>query len=378
MIVAAGRVVADGGDLVPGHVVVERDRVARVAEGLPSGADYTFPDGTLVPGFIDLQVNGGAGVDLLDCAPADVERLCRYLAGTGTSAFLPTLITAPPDRISRALSVLRQSRPAGATVLGVHLEGPVLNPARRGAHDSRVLASAGDPSVQALYDAARPDLRLVTLAPELPGALDLIARLTAQGVVVSLGHTDATYAQAAEAFRRGARMVTHLFNGMRGLHHREPGIIGAAFEDAHAVCGLIADGVHVHPAMIRLAHGILGARRIALVTDAIAAAGMPPGEYRLADRAVTVQVGDAPRLPDGTLAGSTLRMDEAVRNLVSWGIPLRDALQSASFVPARVLGLTDRGALAAGARADVCVLGADGRATLTVVGGGVVFRGPGG
>ncbi len=378
MIVAAGRVVADGGDLLPGHVVVEGDRVGRVAEGLPSGADYTFPEGTLVPGFIDLQVNGGAGVDLLDCASADVERLCRHLAGTGTTAFLPTLITAPPDRIHRALSVLRQARPAGAAVLGVHLEGPVLNPARRGAHDSRVLASAGDPSVQAVYDTARPDLRLVTLAPELPGALDLIARLTAQGVVVSLGHTDATYAQAAEAIRRGARMITHLFNGMRGLHHREPGIIGAAFEDTNAVCGLIADGVHVHPAMIRLAHKILGARRIALVTDAIAAAGMPPGEYRLADRAVTVQVGDAPRLPDGTLAGSTLRMDEAVRNLVSWGIPLRDALHSASLVPARLLGLTDRGALAAGARADVCVLGADGRATLTVVGGGVVFRGPGG
>ncbi len=377
MLICAGRVVADSGDLVPGHVLVEGDRIAAVGAGIPSSAQHHYPSGTLVPGFIDLQVNGGAGVDLLNCAVQDIERLCGYLASTGTTGFLPTLISAPLDQIQQAVARLRQARPRAAEILGAHIEGPAINPERAGAHDPGFLRPADDPQLREFLAAAAPQLRVVTLAPELPGAGDLIAWLVDRGVVVSLGHTDATYAQAADAFRRGARMVTHLFNAMRGLHHREPGVVGAAFDHPDCVCGLIADGIHVHPAAVRLAFSVLGSNRVALVSDAMAAAGMPFGEYRLGGRIVRVEEGDAPRLPGGGLAGSTLRQDEAVRRVVAWGIPLRDAIHSAAAVPAGLLGLGDRGLVAEGMRADLCVLGEDGRAVLTVVAGQTVYAGSG-
>ncbi len=374
MLICAGRVVADSGDLVPGHVLVEGDRIAAVGAGIPPSTQHHYPSGTLVPGFIDLQVNGGTGVDLLDCAVQDIERLCGYLASTGTTGFLSTLISAPLDQIQQALTRLQQARPHAAEILGAHVEGPAINPQRAGAHDPRFLRPAGDPQLRKFLAAAAPQLRVVTLAPELPGAGDLITWLVDRGVVVSLGHTDATYAQAADAFRRGARMVTHLFNAMRGLHHREPGVVGAAFDYPNCVCGLIADGIHVHPAAVRLAFSALGSNRVALVSDAIAAAGMPPGEYRLGGRTVRVTEGDAPRLPDGGLAGSILRLDDAVHNLVTWGIPLRSAIQSVTVVPARLLGLSDRGAIAEGRRADLSVLAEDGRAAFTIVAGRIVYR----
>ncbi len=373
MLICAGRVVADSGDLVPGHVLVEKDRIAAVGAGIPPSAQHHYPSGTLVPGFIDLQVNGGTGVDLLNCAVQDIERLCGYLASTGTTGFLPTLVSAPLDQIQQALTRLRQARPHAAEILGAHVEGPAINPERAGAHDPRFLRPAGDPQLRKFLAAVVPQLRVVTLAPELPGAGDLIAWLVDRGVVVSLGHTDATYAQAVDAFRRGARMVTHLFNAMRGLHHREPGVVGAALDHPDCVCGLIADGVHVHPAAVRLAFSVLGSNRVALVSDAIAAAGMPSGEYRLGGRIVRMEEGDAPRLPGGSLAGSALRQDEAVRRVVAWGIPLRDAIHSAAAVPAGLLGLADRGVIAEGMRADLCVLGEDGRAVLTVVAGQTVY-----
>ncbi len=374
LIIGAGRIVTPADVLAPGHVAIAGDRLEGVGAGIPADADRVYPEGTLVPGFVDLQVNGGAGVDLLDCDEGGVERVSRYLAATGTTAFLATLISAPPQQVRRAVETLRRARPQGAEILGVHIEGPAINPQRAGAHDRRSLRAPDDPEVQQMLADALPDLRLVTLAPELRGAQDLITWLTGRGVVVSLGHTDATYQQALEAFRRGARMVTHLFNAMRGLHHREPGVIGAAFDHLDCICGLIADGIHVHPTVVRLAFNALGPERVALVTDAIAAAGMPPGEYRLGGRTVRVTKGDAPRLPDGGLAGSILGLDDAVHNLVTWGIPLRGAIQSATGAPARLLGLRDRGSIAEGMRADLCVLAEDGRAALTIVAGRIVYR----
>jgi len=376
MIIGVARVMAAGQDVAPGHVVVEGERIVRIGSGIPPGAEHVFPRGALVPGFIDLQVNGAAGVDLLDCDPAGVERVSAHLASTGTTGFLPTLITAPLERIAGALGVIRRARPAGAAILGVHIEGPALSAERRGAHDAGLLRQPGDPDLRRLYESAAPDLRLVTLAPELPGALELIAWLAARGVTVSLGHSNADYGRAAEALRQGARMATHLFNGMRSLHHREPGVVGAVLDDPHCICGVIADGHHVHPAVIRLVWRGVGAGRLAVVTDATAPAGMPPGEYHVMGRVVRVDAQGPPRLPDGTFMGTALRMDEAVRNLVSWGVPLRDAVGCATAVPARVLGLTDRGELAEGLRADLCVLGEDGRAVLTVVDGRTVFARP--
>ncbi len=369
MIIAAGRVVAAETDLAPGHLVMAGDRIMSVGAGIPPEADRVFPRGTIVPGFVDLQVNGGVGVDLLDGREGDVARLSRYLASTGTTGFLATLISASTERLRSALSALTDAAPDGADLLGVHLEGPVLNPQRRGAHNARWLRPPDDPEVRRLYGDALPHLRLVTLAPELPGSDALTKWLVGRGVVVALGHSEATYEQAVRAFGQGVRMATHLFNAMRSFHHREPGAVGAALDDVRCVCGLIADGVHLHPAALRLAYRLLGPERIALVTDAGAAAGMPRGMYTAGDQPVRVAEDGIPRLADGTLAGSVLRMDQAVTNLVAWGIPLREAVLSASRTPLRLLGLLDRGVLAPGYRADLVVLGEDGPALLTLVAG---------
>lgn len=376
MILAAGRILAAGTDLAPGHLVIEGDRIIAAGAGIPPGAGRVFPDGVIVPGFVDLQVNGGVGVDLLDCRREDLARVSLYLASTGTTGYLATLITASPARIRAALAVLSGAAAEGAELLGVHLEGPVLNPARRGAHEAGWLRAADDPEVRRILGEALPQLRLVTLAPELAGGDALIDWLTDRGVVVALGHSEATYEEAAGAFARGARMATHLFNGMRAFHHRDPGVVGAALDDGSCVCGLIADGVHVHPAAVRMAFRLLGPDRIALVSDAGAAAGMPPGRYTPGGRPVEVGADGMPRLADGTLAGSVLRMDQAVRNLTRWGSPLRDAALSSSRTPARLLGLSDRGGLAPGFRADLAVLGPDGRARLTLVAGRAAYDQP--
>jgi len=376
MIIAAGRVIAADQDFVPGYVNVEGESIAAVGPGIPNDADRVFPEATVLPGLIDLQVNGANGIDLLDCDAPAVARLSTHLASTGVTGFLPTLVSASLERIGEALRAVREARSSGAVILGVHLEGPVLNHQKHGAHQARWLRLPGDAEVRTLYANAFPDLRIVTLAPELPGADALVDWLVRERVVVSLGHSDATYEQAAAAFSRGARMVTHLFNAMRPFHHRDPGIVGAAFDDPRCICGLISDGFHIHPSAIRFAYRMLGAGRIAVVTDSVAAAGMAPGTYSLGGKAIRLKAGDAPRLEDGTLAGSVLRLDQAIGNLQNWGIAFRDAVASCTQVPARVLGLTDRGALAPGLRADVTVLDRTSRAILTLVGGKITYERP--
>ncbi|MDQ7801364.1 MAG: N-acetylglucosamine-6-phosphate deacetylase [Armatimonadota bacterium] len=372
LVLAAGVVVAPDRDLVPGYVVVEDGLIAEVREGTPRRADREFPHGVLVPGFVDLQVNGAAGADFLSCTPEQFAAARRYLASTGTTSFLPTLITAPPEVVRAAAQVVAVGAGGGAQPVGLHLEGPAISPKRAGAHDPRWIVPPGDPSVRRLVADLGGLVRAVTVAPEQPGGLELVRWLAGAGVVASVGHSDATYQQAREAFEAGAGMVTHLFNAMRGLHHREPGVVGAALEDGAWVCGLVADGVHVHPAAFRLAYRLLGSERMALVTDAMAAAGAAPGRYRLGGALATVLPGEAPRLADGTLAGTVLRMDEAVDNATRWGVPLRDAVRMATTTPARVLRLEDRGLLRPGLRADLCVL-VEGRAALTVVAGEVVW-----
>jgi N-acetylglucosamine-6-phosphate deacetylase len=376
VIVAAGRVLTPFEEFTPGYVVVEEGRVAEVGRGIPPRPDQHYPDGVLIPGFVDLQVNGARGVDFLHCDASSLPRAQRYLASTGTTAFLATLVTSPPEQAEAACRVLQRAAPeAGAEVAGLHVEGPVLNPARRGAHDPRWVRAAVDPEVRDLYRGMSGFLRLVTLAPELPGAHDLVRWLLERGVVVSAGHSDATFEEAQDAFQAGVRMVTHLFNAMRPMHHREPGLAGAALQEGAWVCGIVADGVHVHPAFFRLAYRVLGAGRLALVTDAISAAGCGSGRFTLGSQEVEVGRDGAPRLADGTLAGSVLRMDQAVANAVRWGVPLLDAVRMATATPARAAGLLDRGVLRPGSRADLCVLVGHTPA-LVLAGGRRVWPGP--
>jgi N-acetylglucosamine-6-phosphate deacetylase len=329
-----------------------------IADGLVSAVGLRPARGSRIaaPGFVDLQVNGCDGVDLMTADADAVRALGRALARTGVTAYLPTLITAAAAATDAALDVLADAiatpDPAGARPLGVHLEGPYLSPARLGTHPER---HRRDPDAAELAGwCRRAPVAAVTLAPELPGALPLIKGLARDGVLVSLGHSDATAAQARAGFDAGARAVTHLFNAMRPLGHREPGLPGAALAAPDVTVMVIVDGYHLAADVVRLVF-TAAPGRVALVTDATSAAGRPDGVYELAGVALEVRDG-AVRNPAGALAGSTLTLDAAVRHTVALGIDEVTALVAATEVPARLLGRADAGRLCPGAPADVVVL----------------------
>jgi N-acetylglucosamine-6-phosphate deacetylase len=376
MLIAAPRVVpavAGATILEPGYVVTGGGRIAEVGAGPPPGdPDIRLGHGVLVPGLVDLQVNGFYGVDLAECDPAGWAMVARRLPETGTTAFLPTFITAPLAELAAALRAARQITAgglAGARVLGVHLEGPFLSPLRAGAHRPSLMVPPTPGAVAELLAAGPGVLRLMTLAPETEGALAAIGTLVAAGVLVSVGHSDATARQVAAAAGAGARMVTHLFNAQRGLHHREPGVAGQALTDQRLTSGLIVDLAHVAAPVCAIAFAAAPGR-ICLVTDAAAAAGMPQGRYLLGGDQVELPAGGgAPVRQDGTLAGSALRMDQAVANAVSVGLGLAEAVAAASRIPADLIGRPDLGRLAPGAAADLAWLGDDLHALATWVAG---------
>ena len=367
--------------LVPGYVVVDGGLVTEVGAGSPPGpADVELADGVLAPGFVDLQVNGFFGQELMAVRPEGWAEVVSRLPETGTTAFLPTFITAPVERLTsalRAVGKLLPGLPPGARVLGIHQEGPFISPVRRGAHNQDWITDPTPAAVDALVTAGQGVLRLITLAPERPGALAAIGPLTAAGVLVSVGHSDATAARVAQAADAGARMVTHLFNAQRGLHHREPGVVGRALTDPRLTSGLIADLHHVSPAACLIAFRAAPGR-VVLVTDAAACAGMPPGRYLLGGEPIELPPGpgEPPVRADGTMAGSALRMDTAVANLVSVGVSLADAVTAATRLPADLIGCPELGRIAPGAAGDLVWLGPDLQARATWIAGRQVY-GPG-
>jgi N-acetylglucosamine-6-phosphate deacetylase len=334
-----------GGSLVAGDVEVLEGRIAQVGVASANGR------GIAVPGFIDLQVNGFGGVDFLEADAAGYRRAGEALLETGVTGYLPTLITTPEDELVAAMKEIPIVA-EGPRILGIHLEGPFLSPRRLGAHPP---SARRDPDLELLERllAAGP-VRIMTLAPELPGADALIEALQARGITVSCGHSDATSEQANAAFDSGVRTVTHLFNAMRPFEHREPGIAGAALARDDVIVQVIADGVHLAHDTVKLVwHAAAG--RVALVTDAMAGAGVRDGAYSLGSLEVVARDG-AVRLPNGVLAGSVLTMIDAVRNLHALGVDLADAVGAATAVPADVLGLPTLGRLDVDLPADVVVL----------------------
>ncbi len=329
-----------------GRIVSVEGEAANEAQVLAS----TEP--IVLPGFIDLHVHGGGGHDTMAAGDA-VQAIARVHARHGTTSLLATTMTAPHAEIEAALRALApaiaQRKSGGARVLGVHLEGPYINPGRLGAQPD-FACTATLQEVLALH--ALAPIKLITIAPELPGHLALIVALRAQGFVVQIGHSAGSYEDGVAALQAGASGFTHLFNAMTGLHHREPGMAGAALAHAQRA-EIIPDLLHVHPGAIRVAlRAIPG---LYCVTDSTSAAGMPDGDYRLGQHTVTKCLG-AVRLADGTLAGSTLTMDQALRNLVLIGLPLAEASRRTSTIAAQHLGLDDRGQLQAGGWADMVVL----------------------
>ena len=394
-VVAAPRALLDRAIAGPTYVRVREGRVVEVGAGRPSGSDHVheLADGLLTPGLVDIQINGAVGVDFAEVTPDTMRRVTEWLPSTGVTRFLPTLITAPvPTILAQARAVLTAERstcgsdrsggsthgagrrPCGAVPLGVHLEGPFLSSVRHGVHNPALMVDPDPELIEEILDdpLVAPRLRMLTLAPERTGALAAIKRLTASGVLVSVGHTDATAAQTRAAADAGARMITHLFNAQRGLGHREPGVPGAAFTDDRFTMGLIADLAHVAPDVCRLVFAV-AAGRVALVTDAVAAAGMPPGRYQLGGEDVLLTDDGVPRSPDGTIAGSALTLDRAVRNIVSLGIDPAVALSSATVVPADTIGEPTLGRLEPGAVADLVWWDDDLRPRKVWVAGEVVF-----
>jgi N-acetylglucosamine-6-phosphate deacetylase len=380
MLIAAPRLITGlpgTGVLAPGYLTLSGGLITEVSEGPPPRPpDLELRTGVLVPGLVDLQVNGYYGVDLADCDPEGWALVARRLPETGTTAFLPTFITAPVTRLATALRSAQKiagAVTAGARVLGVHLEGPFLSPDRAGAHRRDWMVPPSPEAVDELLDAGHGVLGLVTLAPETDGGLDAVSALVAAGVMVSVGHSDATASQVAAAAGAGARMVTHLFNAQRGMHHREPGVVGQALTDHRLTSGLIVDLCHVSAAACAIAFAAAPGR-ICLVTDAARTAGMPPGRYVLGGQPMELPPGGgAPLRPDGTLAGSALRMDQAVANAVAVGLHLAEAVAAASRIPADLIGRPDLGRLAPGAAADLAWLGDDLRTRAAWVGGAQVY-----
>jgi N-acetylglucosamine-6-phosphate deacetylase len=333
------------GVLLRGDIEVVDGRIAAVGLASPRGR------GIAVPGFVDLQVNGFAGVDFAGADASDYERAGEALLATGVTTFQPTLVTAAEAELVAALREVPLG-PVGPRLAGVHLEGPFISPEHPGAHPAEHIRAPDTALLERLLDAG--PVRYVTLAPELPGALGLVELLRSRGIVVSAGHSAATAAEADRGFDAGIQTVTHLFNAMRQFAHREPGLAGAALARPDVVVQLIVDGSHLASETVQLAWRAASGR-VALVTDAVAAAGQGDGTYRLGGVDVEVRDGVA-RRDDGTLAGTTLTMLDAIRNAHALGVTLEDAVSAATSVPARVLGDPELGTLRPGARADVVVL----------------------
>jgi len=367
-----GRQIADGAILIDGHKIL----ALGTADSLrpPPGAQILDAHGlTAAPGFVDWQLNGGFGLDFTE-NPYSIWNAAEHLPEHGVTAFLPTIITAPFEIYSTAQLVLRQGAPTGwrgAQPLGLHFEGPFLNIEKKGAHNPLYLQA---PSLEKTGDWSRKNgVLLTTLAPELPGAHELICVLRQKGIIVSAGHSMATFEQAQQGFAAGVTCATHLFNAMPAFDHRAPGLPAALLQNPGVMVGLIPDGIHVHPAMIALARKLKGERNITIVTDAMGALGMPPGEYGLGDYRVFVDQTSA-RLVNGTLAGSILRMDQAVRNLMSFtGCSLAQAVEAATENVARMLGMRGKGVLRPGADADLVLLDEQANVMATFVRGVQVF-----
>ena len=339
-------------------VCTDGEKIARSsgdAQNLDASGCYVLPL------LIDLHIHGYAGADVGSAEPAELERMARALLMQGVGAFCPTTMTLPEARLAavcRCTAAYCKEQHPGAQAAGVHLEGPFLARERRGSHDEALLQNPDPELLRRLQKAGEGGVRLMTLAPELPGALPLIQMAVKQGVWVSLGHTQADYDTAQAALRAGAAQCTHLLNAMTPFGHRAPGVMGAAFDAPDTMGELICDGIHVHPAMVRAIFRLFGPERVLLVSDALPAAGMPEGTYRLGSQEITVHHGRAvlSGKPE-TLAGSVCGLMECLRRAVSFGIPLADAVRAASWNPACALGLETRmGSLRPGQEAGAVLL----------------------
>ncbi len=346
-----------------GAVVVEEGRIAYVghssgvSEDMRSGEVVDAKGAWIFPGFLDVHIHGAAGHDFMEGDQQSLAAVARHLAQYGVAGFLPSTVTASPAKTRRACELVAGFQQVdGAEVLGIHLEGPYINESKKGAQYGGEIRRADLDELAVLHEMLGDQLRLVTLAPEVPGGLQAVDWLAERGITTSVGHSDASFEETMAGFARGVTHVTHTFNGMRGLHHRDPGVVGAALAASTVFAEIIADGVHVHPGAIQVLLRAKGVDWVVLVTDAVQAQGLSDGQYILGDQPIFVKNGEA-RLEAGNLAGSTLNMLQAVRNMVDFGlVSLKEAVQMASLNAARTLGLKGRGWIRQGYQGDLVVV----------------------
>jgi N-acetylglucosamine-6-phosphate deacetylase len=373
-----GQILTPDGVFEGRTLVLENGRIQGLAPGEPKGIQdqrkIHVDGGWIVPGFIDIHTHGGAGSDMMDASADALQAISTHLAQHGVTAFYPTTMTAPGDEISRAIAAFTTSAAAirGATPLGIHLEGPYLSPDYRGTQPVELLRHVDPGEYEAWLGSGA--VRLITLAPEIPGSLALVTRASQIGIRLAIGHTNASLEQAVEAFDRGATQATHLFNGMPPLHHRAPGPVGAALSDDRVFAQLIPDGFHVHPAVMKLVIRAKGVHRTILVSDANRGAGMPDGTYFLGQVRVHTKDGVA-RNDQGGLAGSTIALDKGLRNAMqAAGLSLPEAIPMVTSTPATAMGIgAKKGRLAPGCDADIVILDDDLNVKMTIVSGRVVF-----
>jgi len=365
------------------YIVIEDGKVTRVGSQreaeIPKGKTLNLKDKVLAPAYLDIHLHGSSGHDVMEADDAALTAIETMLASRGVGAYLPTTVTATEDRTLRALEHLGKTirkgpQPGRTTPLGIHLEGPFISHAKRGVHPPEHLVEPSPDKLQRYWEISAGTIRMLTIAPELPGAIETIRRARELGIHCSLGHSNATYEEALAGIAAGARHATHTFNAMRALNHRDPGILGAVLEHRELTADIIADGIHVHPAVVDLFIRAKGVERSILITDAISATGMPEGRYDLGG--LEVEVKDQRCEHNGKLAGSVLTMERAVRNAMGFAqLELQDAVRLATFNPAALIEASDeRGLLRPGSRADIVVLTTEGQLVQTILGGEVVVN----
>lgn len=385
LIITNGTIVTD--ELIPnGTIVVIGDKIifvgdeqegARIKKAADPGV-FELVDaqgGYIAPGLIDVHIHGSNGAELMDGTEEAIATVARYVAEHGTVGFLPSTVTASPERTRQVSELVADyvGGPDEAEVLGIHLEGPYINEVFKGAQYGPAIRVADLEELEVLYTILGDKLRLITLAPEVPGTEKAISWLKERDITVSIGHSDATYDEAVESFAQGVTHSTHTYNGMKGLHHREPGVVGAVLATPEVKAELIADLVHVHPGAIKVLLQCKGVEQVVLVTDAVQATGLPDGEYVLGDQKIFVKDGAA-RLAEGNLAGSTLTLIRAVKNMVEEiGVAVQDAFRMASLNAAQSIGLQNKGWIREGNQADFVIVDSEFNVQKTIIGGRIVY-----
>jgi len=384
-ILLQGQIVLPDRVLSPGFVWIEGEKISGVFERPSEMANKEYEkvdygDAYIAPGFVDIHLHGALGKDVMDGQEESLRKIAVHQSRSGVTGFLGSTMSAPLDAVLDAVEAIKKTsrKRLPSQILGAHIEGPFLNIRRKGAQDPNHIMAINDADIDRLLHAVKGQKAVISLAPEAGDNMKYIPVLKKNGLVVAIGHSDATYEQAMQGFREGISHTTHLFNAMKGFDHREPGVVGAVLDSEDVTAELIADGIHVHPASLRLAVARKGPEKICLVTDSLKAAGVGDGVFQWGGREIAVKGSRATLKETGVLAGSVLTMNRAVKNMIDWtGVSVSDAVNMASLNPARVLGLEEGiGSIAVGKEANLALLDHDFNVLGTVLHGEFVFEKP--